>query len=133
MNSGNPLSARNLPSITVPMTTMKILAVPLSVREIDFLMTSQLRDFLTKARIKARKAPTAPASVGVKTPMKIPMSTPSIKTGSGQTSESTCSFSSLVKVSLTGGARLGFSLTRMKIHTQQTLPYDKYARQETRH
>ena len=91
----------------MPTTTMKIPAVPTMVLSTASRSAVQLNDRRTSARRMARNAPTAPASVGVNRPTKMPLSTPTIKTGIGQTSRKAAIFASRVKRSATGGARAG--------------------------
>ena len=83
--AGNPLSARNFVRKIVPMRIIKILPVPRAVAV--SASTKFVRENFPRktARIVARKAPTAPASVGVKKPAKIPPSTKMIKVGSAHT------------------------------------------------
>src|SRR5699024_8218201 len=108
---GTPLKAINRPNKTVPMTAIKILAVPERVCKTLVLTEFHDKVLLMAASKMANAAPTAPASVGVKKPNNIPSSTEIIKTGNGHTSLSESSFSLVVNFSSIVGASLGFNFT----------------------
>src|SRR5690606_26433752 len=99
MNTGTPLSTIKRPSNTVPITTMNIPAVPVSVRVTDLYRFPHVSERRTIANTMDKAAPTAPASVGVNTPTKIPTSTPMISTGNGQTFFSAAILASRLNVS----------------------------------
>ena len=118
MKFGTPLKAMKRVRSTVPITTMKMPAVLDSVLTTASRKTRSVKRPRSKASTSARKAPTAPASVGVKRPTKMPISTPKTSTGSGQISLIASSFSWAVKLSSTRGAREGFTVTRATIITE---------------
>ena len=112
---GKPDSARNRVKNSEPMRMMKIDAVDTTACDTASIMAARVSLRRRIAMTIAAKAPSAPASVGEKTPVKIPPSTTRIKVGSGQTSRKASRRSSGVGLISTLPASDGFSFTRIKI------------------
>ena len=101
--------------ITAVTAMMKIAAVPSVASTMISRKTRQLMPRRKIARTKAKKAPTAPASVGVNQPRKMPPRTKNTRGGKGQMSRTAAIRSSWVVSRSNLGARDGRTITRAMI------------------
>ena len=83
MAKGRRVTARNRPKIMAPVTRKNTIAEIFSDSATELTNPFQVRRRLTRVTTRAKKTPTAPASVGVKRPVyRPPMTSTKIMTAS---------------------------------------------------
>ena len=100
-----------------PMAMMKIEPVVTSVSMTASFTFSSVRVRCAKPMTNARKAPTPPASVGVKMPPNRPPNTPTIRASTGQVLRNEAKRSPQVTSCFSLGASSGLIFTRTMIMT----------------
>ena len=113
---GRPVNTRKRAKIMAPMRIKKTSAVVCAASFNAAMKLRQVRPPDTSARIRAPRAPAAPASVGVKTPVYMPMMMPATRTTMPHTPPSDLSRSPHDTVSSERGARRG------RISADTTMP-----------